>query len=198
MNLVEVGTLVTADFPVGALREHLRLGTGFGEDALQDDVLEGFLRAAVAAVEARTGKVLLSREFLMTLSIWRTASGQDLPVAPVTAIGSVILRDQAGAAEPLDLDSIRLIEDQHHPSIRSLGFCLPTIPLNGEAEIGFTAGYGAWADVPEDLKQAVLLLAAHYYEFRSETTLSQGCMPFGVTSLLERYRPIRLRAGAVT
>ena len=41
-----------------------------------------------------------------------------------------------------------------------------------------------------------MLLASHYYEYRDETALSQGCMPFGVTSLIARYRPIRLGLGA--
>ncbi len=48
------------------LREHLRLGTGFGEDGLQDPVLAGFLRAALAAIEGRTGKALIARDFLYT------------------------------------------------------------------------------------------------------------------------------------
>ncbi len=60
----------------------------------------------------------------------------------------------------------------------------------------FRAGFGAgWADIPADLAQAVLLLAAHYYEYRDEVSLSQGCMPFGVSSLIERYRTVRLLTG---
>ncbi|MCX8227300.1 MAG: head-tail connector protein, partial [Sulfitobacter sp.] len=58
------------------------------------------------------------------------------------------------------------------------------------------AGYGAtWGQVPADLQQAVFLLAGHYYEFRHETNLSDGCMPFGVSSLIERYKPMRLGFG---
>ncbi len=41
----------------------------------------------------------------------------------------------------------------------------------------------------------MLLLAAHYYEYRHETALGGGCMPFGVTSLTERYRTVRLLGG---
>jgi uncharacterized phiE125 gp8 family phage protein len=59
-----------------------------------------------------------------------------------------------------------------------------------------SAGYAPdWAGLPADLGQAVLLLAAHYYEYRHETALGDGCMPFGVTSLIERYRTVRLMAG---
>ena len=40
------------------------------------------------------------------------------------------------------------------------------------------------------------MLAAHYYEYRHETRLGDGCMPFGVSSLIERYRPLRIGLGA--
>ena len=54
--LVEETTVPAAALPIAAFKDHLRLGTGFSEDTIQDSVLEGFLRAAVAAIEARTGK----------------------------------------------------------------------------------------------------------------------------------------------
>jgi uncharacterized phiE125 gp8 family phage protein len=49
--------------------------------------------------------------------------------------------------------------------------------------------------LPADLQQAVLLLAAHYYEYRDEQSLGEGCMPFGVTSLIARYRALRMGLG---
>ena len=69
--------------------------------------------------------------------------------------------------------------------------------MNGSVKIGFTAGFGPdWDDLPGDLGQAVLLLAAYYYEYRNETAVGEGYMPFGVSSLIERYRTVRLFAGA--
>jgi uncharacterized phiE125 gp8 family phage protein len=73
---------------------------------------------------------------------------------------------------------------------------LPRIPVAGSVRIGFLAGFGPeWDDLPADLAQAVLMLASHYYEYRHETALGSGCMPFGVTALIERYRTIRLFVG---
>jgi uncharacterized phiE125 gp8 family phage protein len=46
------------------------------------------------------------------------------------------------------------------------------------------------------MSQAVLMLAAHYHEYRYDTALDGGCMPFGVTALIERYRPLRLGGAA--
>lgn len=46
-----------------ALKDHLRLGSGFADDGMQDGLIEGYLRAAMAAIEGRIGKVLLARRF---------------------------------------------------------------------------------------------------------------------------------------
>ncbi len=42
-----------------------------------------------------------------------------------------------------------------------------------------------------------MLLAAHYYEIRAEAPVGDGNMPFGVASLIERYRTVRILGGAV-
>ena len=68
----------------------------------------------------------------------------------------------------------------------------------GTVRIGFDAGMADQFDgLNADLRQAVMLLAAHYYEYRDDTGLSAGCMPFGVTSLIERYRNLRLLGGGM-
>ena len=82
------------------------------------------------------------------------------------------------------------------PRVAAHDGTLPAIPAGGKVVIGFDAGFADdWAGVPGDVAQAVFLLAAHYYEYRDETSLARGCMPFGVQSLLERYRPMRLFSG---
>jgi len=99
--LVEVTGVPDAALPVARLREHLRLGTGFGEDGLQDPVLAGFLRAAMAAIEGRTGKVLIARDFLYSRGAWGFADRQPLPVAPVSEVALVAVVDAAGVETAL-------------------------------------------------------------------------------------------------
>lgn len=198
MMLIEVTTVPDAALPVEEFKAHLRLGSGFGQDDVQDVVLVSFLRAAVAAIEARTGKVLIQRDFVMSLTGWRRGDAQVLPVAPVVAVTALTAVDRAGIRTDLAADLYWLERDAHQPRLRSVGHALPAVPEAGAIEIAFRAGFGAgWTDVPADLAQAVMLLAAHYYEFRHETALSEGCMPFGVTSLIERYRVMRLGGGAL-
>ncbi len=196
MMLIEETAVPLAALPLAEFKAHLRLGTGFADDDIQDPVLESFLRAAMAAIEARTGKVLIERDFSWVLSAWRDTRGQALPVAPVIEIVSLSLRNRADEADLVTPDHYRLEQDAHRPILRPGGTMLPPVAPGGTVEIVFRAGYGAaWGDLPADLAQAVLLLASHYYEYRHETGLGDGCMPFGVSSLIERYRTVRLLGG---
>lgn len=196
MMLMEQSQVPLAVLPIAQFKDHLRLGTGFGDDGVQDGVLETYLRVALAAVEARTGKVLIERDFAWTLSAWRDLGAQTLPVAPVSTITALVIVDRLSAETVIDAGKYLLDKDTHRPRIVSSGFVLPSVPVAGSARIEFTAGFGpAWGDLPSDLAHAVMLLAAHYYEHRHEAGTSEGSMPFGVNALLDRYRNVRLFGG---
>ncbi|MCR8723626.1 head-tail connector protein [Frigidibacter sp. ROC022] len=194
MMVVELTAVPSGALPVPGFRAHLRLGTGFGEDTVQDTVLESYLRAALAVIEGRTGKALLERAFVWTLTGWRDPLGQALPLAPVGAIDSLRLFTRAGGETLVEASAYRLEQDMHRPLIRPTATSLPEIPSGGMAEIEFHAGFGpAWEDVPPDLAQAVMLLAAHYHEHRhAPEERARAEMPFGVTALIERYRALRV------
>lgn len=192
MILIELTNIPDAALPVDALKAHLRMGTSFGIEDVQDAVLTSFLRAAMAAVEGRTGKALLIRDFALSGARWDDGGSQILPIAPVTEVTRVAVVDRAGHETEIAESSWWLERDAHVPRLTASGH-LPNAPTGGEVRAEFTAGYGAsWPDIPSDLQQAVMLLAAHYYEYRDDTSLSGGCMPFGVSSLIERFRVLRL------
>lgn len=196
MMLVELTQVPSAVLPVAEFKEHLRVGTGFSDDDVQDAVLESFLRAALASIEARTGKALIARDFSYTVSAWRDLAAQVLPVAPVSSLSSFVIADREGTETVVEATKYMLEEDAHRPRLVSAGFVLPQIPVGGKARIEFTAGFaGVWGDLPADLSQAVFLLAAHFYEHRHETAVGEATMPFGVGTLIERYRNMRLFGG---
>lgn len=198
MMLIEQTAVPVAALPVQGLKDHLRLGTGFSDDGMQDVLIEGYLRAAIAGIERRIGKVLLSRQFLWVLEAWRDLAGQALPVAPVTAVVSVALVDGAGVVTVVDPARYRLVSDTHRPRLAAAGVLLPVVPVDGKAEVVFDAGFGAtWSGVPADLAQAVLLLAAEFYERRHEAGLVAG-LPFAVQALIERWRNVRVLGGGAT
>lgn len=197
MMLVELTAPALEALPVAGLRDHLRLGSGFdmAEDAAETAALAGFLRAAIATIEARTGKVLLARQFRLRLDEWRNPMGQPLPLAPVSAIERVEMTDAKGALRLVDPGSYRLIPDMQRPLLAPVAAFLPGVPVGGHVTVTFAAGFGAnWADVPADLAQAVLLLAARYHEDRSYEG-TQAAMPFGVSALIERWRSVRVLGG---
>lgn len=194
--LVELTTVPQESLPVARLKEHLRLGSGFTDDGVQDALLAGFLRAALAAIEGRIARALFEREFRWTLPAWRGLATVALPVAPVSAVSEVAIVDAGGGVGVVPPGAWRLVPDGQAPVLAAVGTALPTIPQGGHARVEFLAGYGPeWSDIPADLAQAVMLLAAHFHEFRHDMALPSGCMPFGVTSLIDRWRPMRITAG---
>jgi uncharacterized phiE125 gp8 family phage protein len=199
MMLVELSSAPAAALPVAGLKDHLRLGSGFADDGLQDEVLEAFLRAALASIEARTGKVLLEREFRWNVTAWREVDRQPLPLAPVSAVGPVTQIDRNGTAVPASPQRYALEPDMQRPALIAVGATLPCVPRGGRVDVTLLAGYGPeWSDLPPDLAQAVMLLAAHFYEYRSDGALHGASMPFTVTGLIERYRTVRLFMGGRT
>lgn len=192
MILTELTPVPLALLPVAEFRDHLRMGTGFADDAAQDAVLEGSLRAALAAVEQRTGKALFTRAFRWRLTSWRGFQREDLPVAPVTAISKVAVIEADDDERPMPEGSFTLVEDAHRPQLSALGSGLPTVPVGGRIEMELTAGYApSWSGLPADLRQAVLLLAANFHENRHDGT-EDVRMPTRVDALLASYRQFRL------
>ncbi|WP_099823900.1 head-tail connector protein [Oceaniglobus indicus] len=189
MNLVEKTAIPTEMLPIAGFRDHLRLGTGFGDDGLQDPVLESCLRAALASCEAYCAKAILAREFLLTIAEWRDLSRLVLPLAPVVAVTRLAIFDRAGHEAVVPAEGYRLIRDDHRPLLISAGYSLPRIPLAGRAEVGFSAGYAAFSQVPADMAKAVLMLTASFYEARDG---GEAGMPDAVVMLLSRHRPMRL------
>jgi uncharacterized phiE125 gp8 family phage protein len=197
MILVEQSGVAGAALPVQGLKDHLRLGTGFSDEGLQDALLENYLRAALAAIEGRIGKALIARRFVLNLTHWRGGiGGQALPIAPVIEIVELVQVAETGAETVVDPSRYRLRQDLHRPRLAPRGAALPTIPEGGMVRIVFDAGFGpVWSDVPSDLQQAVMMLAAHFHEFRHEQSVRDQPMPFGIMALIERWRNVRVLGG---
>ena len=195
MHLTETSPIPAAALPVSHLRDHLRLSSGFADDTTQDALLEQYLRAAIASVEGRVSRALFRRGYVLRLGRWRDGHAQRFPLAPVVSVEGVSLISAQGVATSVAPDRYRLDADGMRPRLEAAGTALPMIPTGGAVEIAFTAGFGVvWDDIPADLRQAVLLLAAQYYEGREAG--GGADMGFGIRALLERWRDIRLGGDA--
>ncbi|MBE9476732.1 MAG: hypothetical protein IME92_06260 [Proteobacteria bacterium] len=194
MILTELTSVLTAALPITQFKAHLRLGTGFADSDLQDELLEAYLRAAISTIEARAGRVLLQKQYSWQLTHWRDVLRQVLPVRPVSGVTAVKLIDVAGVEVLADTADFRFVPDDICPAIEATNTVLPKLSAGGAVEVVFDAGFGPdWADVPSDLGQAVLLVAANAYENRSGTG---EAVPMAALSLIEPYRVLRLKRGA--
>lgn len=196
MILTELNSVPNATLPIAKFADHLRLGTEFAETSLQNDLLEVYLRAAISAIEGKTGRVILQRSYLWQLTGWRYTDAQILPVRPVVSIAALRTYDRSGAVTEHSSDTYDFVPDSQAPAIRAIGFHLPPVSDGGSVEIEFVAGHGAtWEAVPSDLAQAVIILAAQFYENRTGAPDPSGVLPMAVLSLIEPYRPVRLFGG---
>lgn len=191
MNLIETSSPAVAALPLRAFADHLMLGSCFADDGMQDALLEGYLRAAIASIEARIGKVILNKTYTWDLTRWFSVDRQGLPVGPISTLDSVTLITRDGSETVLDPSSYGLKRDLFRPEL--VAPALPAIPSAGLARIAFTAGFGAdWTSVPPNLAQAVMVLAAGNYESRDRGFGATATLPFGVLSLIEPYKTVRM------
>lgn len=193
MLLKETTPAAFNPIPMAEFSAHLRLAHGFIDDGADDALLELYLRNATAVVERRTGQALISRPYTMQSARWDRHGYLTLPVGPVMAIDTMRFITP-GSTIDLDPEDWQLTPGVTRQVVTgSAGRPLWPLPRGAVAELTFSAGYGAtWNDVPDDLRQAVLLLAAHYYENRFGEVEVDAGLPFGVLSIVEQHRPVRL------
>jgi hypothetical protein len=190
---------------------HLRLD---GEEELAQ--LHGAIRAARHAVENWTGRALISQSWRFMLDAWPGERGSawwdgtrpgpvggsaarfiEMPKPPLISVQQVLLFNDAG--EPVVFDAANYFVDAASAPGRlalrnSAAAPAPQRPVNG-LQIDFTCGYGAApGDLPPPLRQAVLMLTAHYFEHR-EVLRGPGdgpMLPLGLVAALAPYRVVRL------
>ena len=186
--LMELERPEVAPGQIGALAEHLRLPSGFADDAQTEPLLARCLSFATALVERMSGRAMALRRFRLTAREWNAAGRCELPIAPVRQVDGFCILDPT--AQRFDVDPATLaIDSLCFPGILSSrdGMALPAIPARGVAEIDVTAGFGPdWRDAPVDLREAVLLIAASSFEEPAAGP------PVGALRLLEPYRRLRL------
>ena len=178
MAMREAAPVEASELPLEELTAHLRLGTGFADDGLEAPAVERACRAALAAVESRTGRALIARPF-----VWRLWSSprRGVAVAPLSPILSVGTVEVVRGGERTAATGWQAAEDALHD--------MPVVPLGGAIEVSLTAGIGVWSDLPGDLAEAVLLIAAALYEARGGAAPE---VPETADRLLAPWRRLRI------
>jgi len=188
-----MGTLLTAGpavEPVTLLETKAHLRVEFADD---DALIGGLIKAARECAESATNRKLITQRWRVSEDKIPSPPEFCLPFAPMQYTEWVRLWDANNNG--IVLSAAAYFTDAIGEPARVFLKDIPSITLRryNAVEIAFTCGYGAAAtNVPEPLRQAVKLLAAHWYENRiavadaGQTRFEE--LPLGVQYLLAPYR----------
>lgn len=188
---VIVQTATVLDALVAAdIRAHV------GQPNTDDDaMLSALWSAACDWTEAYLGRGLLTQTREATYDGGPCGDVVLLP-EPVTAITSVTFYDVAGDATAVTTSTYRLDTGGLPPRlVLKDGQSWPTsVRDESSVVVRYTCGW-AVATLPKAIRQALLLLTAHWYEHRQPVVTMGGVtpVPMGVEALL---MPYRVRTGA--
>lgn len=186
MPLTIVQTVAPSAEPISLpeAKAHVR------QDQADDD---GSLTALIVAardwVENFTGRQLITATWRLSLDGFPRELR--LPRPRLIDVSSLVYDASDGTETTLAPASYRIDADSEPARIQpAYGESWPTTLCQSNAvRITYTAGYGNAAAVPQAIKQAMLLLISHWYEFREPVV--QGAvqhLPLAVESLLRPYQ----------
>jgi uncharacterized phiE125 gp8 family phage protein len=170
-------------------KAHLRI-----DGTADDDLLAGLIRAARQEVEQATGTALLEQNWRLALDCLPANGTSLLKVHPLREILSITLYGSEGEASVLAPANYQ-VDALSRPARVHLDTAPPALRAMNGVEIDFSAGFGeSGADVPDLLKRAILLLVAHWYEFRAGFGPADQPVsyPAGYERLIAGYRAGRL------
>jgi uncharacterized phiE125 gp8 family phage protein len=188
------------------VKTHLRIDT-----TDEDGFLQALIFTSRLHVEVALNLALISQNWSCFFDAWpqsltsleahsalaANASALRFPLGPVKSVDAIRVYADDGTfvAVPVNGFAIDLYSRPARIA-RRVNTNLPTPgrALNG-VEFAITAGFGAVpADVPAPIRQALLLLVAHWYEHRDpgEIGTDAAKVPATVSALLAPWTPVRL------
>jgi uncharacterized phiE125 gp8 family phage protein len=192
MSLILTSGPATEPVTLADAKAHLRV-----DGSAEDTLISSLIVASRLHVEAGAGLALVTQSWSWFRDAWPPGPILRLPLRPILSITAARLYDAGGNAAPLDPATYLLDADGIPPRLVRIGAAPWPVPgriANG-IEIAFTAGYGETPEaVPAPIRQAILLLVAHWYEHRSplEPGAPAAPLPDMVSDLLAPYRAPRL------
>lgn len=158
---------------------------------LDGDAEDGLVLSLIAAarlhVEATTGRALVRQSWRLVLDAW--PDEVRVPVSPVIEVTTARAFDEQDDEHELDIGGMLVAGDRLLLPAAVDG--MPVLRPRLGIELDYVAGFGDAADVPPDLKQAVLALVAHWFEHR-DLAVADAVSPPGFDRLVAGYRQVRL------
>lgn len=177
-------------------RAHLRVDTS------DDDTLIGnLIKAAREYAEQVTRRALVTQTWELTLDEFPGEDEIEIPLPPLQSVTNVKYYDEDGVTVTTMSSADYVVDTYNEPGkiVLTSGSTWPSDTLreaNGVI-IKFVAGYGdAGANVPQAIRQAILLIVGHLYENRENEAVMQGTLQnvsMGAIALLWPYRVLKLQ-----
>jgi uncharacterized phiE125 gp8 family phage protein len=196
---LSVHTAAAAD-PVSLVEQktHMRV-----DHADEDALITSLITAATKHLETVMDRAFVTQTLRASLPCWPStcrygpespAYGEILlPRAPLQSVTSITYVDSGGTSQTWGTSNYQ-VDAQHLPGriVPAFGATFPTLRTEtiNPVSIVYVAGYGLAAAVPEPIKAAIKLLAAHWYENREPVVVGNIVtpLPMAVESLLWSYR----------
>jgi len=156
----------------------------------EDDLVTGLIVAAQQHVEFFTRRICETMVCVQYLDTFTNLF--ELENGPVLSVESITYVDLNGVTQTIDPNVYRMDTTRLPHRIRvAYGQSYPI--TRGDANnicITYRAGYGDASLVPDALKTAVRMLAAHWYENREPVVVGTitAKLPFSIECLLWQYR----------
>jgi len=191
MPLVLTAAPALEPVSVSEAKDYLRV-----DSAVEDPVVASLILAARLHIEGALDIAMVTQSWSLFLDGWPEDGRVSIPLGPLKSVDSVKVYDADDTAQTVSPETYVVDLSALRPRlVRQAGAVWPTPgrAANG-IEIALTAGYGDTTDkVPQPIRQAVLMLAAHWYEQREPVVFEKPDeLPHGVADLLKPYRQVRL------
>lgn len=151
-----------------------------------DAELYQLIQAAREQYQHDTQQVLCASSWRLKFDEW-PADFFELPTPTVTAISSIKYMDVSSVQQTLSSSVYELDETYPSPRVElAYNQQWPTFRgEDGDIEINYVAGYASQAAIPQAHKQAILMIASHWFETRTGMIQSnQAESPVGYSSLV--------------
>ena len=192
MSLVLTSGPTVEPITLAEAKAHLRV-----DQTAEDALIASLIITSRLHIETALGLALITQSWSYFLDRWPKSCEIVLPLRPVQTINAVRIYSDNTTYVTLPGGAFSLDGTGLPARAVRAATVVPVNPLRatGGIEFALTAGYGpAASSVPAPIRQALLLLVAHWYEHRDpiEIGMPETRIPAVVSDLLQPYKPVRL------
>jgi len=192
--ITELVTASTAKaLEIEAVKNHLRIEIGFTDE---DDYLKSLISVSEKWAENKTGRRFINQSWKSYISGWPAGDHITLPYSPLSSVPTTGVLYKSSTGNSTTIGSTQWTADTASEPPRvylEYGYAWPTATLHDYNPISIEAvyGYGSRSsDVPEPIRQGMLLMISHWYENREIGVVGRTYSKIHKTvdSLLADYR----------